>query len=115
MTFGAIYAIVIGVAMIGQWCFSLLQNKVPELETEPIRIRFHIFAEFITAITLIVAGVGLLLDSGWSLQVFPVSIGMLLYTVMASPGYFAQRDEWRMVGLFAVILVLAVVSLVLVL
>ncbi len=36
---------------------------------------------------------------------------MLLYTVIVSPGYFAQKREWPMVGMFAVLLALALVSL----
>jgi len=32
---------------------------------------------------------------------------MLLYTLIVSPGYFAQKGQWAFVGMFAVILVLA--------
>ncbi len=101
--------------MIGQWVFSLVRKQVPELETEPIRIRFHLAAEFTTAIALLVGGSGLLADSSWGVHVYLVSMGMLLYTVIVSPGYFAQRGEWPMVGMFAVLLILALISLGLVL
>lgn len=115
MTFAALYAILVGIAMIGQWTFSLIKKQVPELETERIRILFHIAAEFATAIALLVGGLGLLTNSAWGLQAYLVSIGMLLYTVMVSPGYYAQKGEWPMVGMFAVVLILALVSLGLVL
>jgi hypothetical protein len=36
---------------------------------------------------------------------------MLLYTAIASPGYFAQLGQWPFVGMFAGIVVLAVVSM----
>ena len=39
----------------------------------------------------------------------------MLYTVIVSPGYFAQKREWPMVGVFALPLILALVSLRLVL
>jgi len=115
MTFAALYAILMGIGMIGQWVFSLAKKQVPELETEPIRILFHLAAEFITAIALLVGGVGLLTGSNWGWQAYLVSMGMLLYTVIVSPGYFAQRREWPMVGMFGVLLILALVSLALVL
>jgi hypothetical protein len=100
--------------MLGQWAFFLAKGRVPELETEPIRIRFHLAAEFLTAVALIVGGLGLLVDSRWGLKVYLLALGMLLYTLVVSPGYFAQRGEWPLVGMFAVVLVLALVSLVLV-
>lgn len=115
MTFAALYAIVIGVMMLGQWGFFIATKQVPELETEPIRIGFHLAAEFTTAIALIAGGVGLLTNGAWSLTVYLISIGMLFYTAIVSPGYFAQKGEWPMVGVFAVMLILALISLTLVL
>ena len=115
MTFAGIYASLVGLAMIGQWSFSLATNRVPELKTEPVRIRFHLAAEFITAVALLVGGSGLLTNSTWGEQVYLVSMGMLLYTVIVSPGYFARKREWPLVGTFAVLLILALVSLALVL
>jgi hypothetical protein len=111
MTFAALYAILVGVGMIGQWSVSLLSRRVPELVTEPFRIAFHLAAEGLTAIALIVGGSALLAAAPWARQAYLVAMGMLLYTVVVSPGYFAQRREWPMVLMFAVILVLALVSL----
>jgi hypothetical protein len=100
--------------MIGQWTFSYLSKQIPELETEPIRIRFHLAAEFATAIALIVGGLGLLTEQVWGRQVYLIAMGMLLYTVIVSPGYFAQKGEWPMVGMFAVVLILALVGIIVV-
>ena len=115
MTFAALYVIVIGIMMIGQWGFFIATKQVPELETEPVRISFHLAAEFTTAVALIAGGVGLLTNGDWGLTVYLISIGMLFYTVIVSPGYFAQKGEWPMVGVFAVMLILALISLTLVL
>ena len=115
MTFASWYAIAIGITMIGQWAFFIATKQVPELKTEPVRIGFHLAAEFMTAVALIAGGVGLLINSGWGLTVYLISIGMLFYTVIVSPGYFAQKGEWPMVGVFAVMLILALISLTLVL
>jgi len=113
MIFSAVYACVVGIGMIGMWSFLLLTKQVPELKTEPYRIRFHIAAEFVTAITLVVGGVGLLTDQSWSLWMYLVAIGMLFYTVIVSPGYYAEKGEWPFVGMFTVVLILALVALVL--
>ncbi|MEA3334740.1 MAG: hypothetical protein U9R25_02450 [Chloroflexota bacterium] len=114
MIFSAVFALIVGISMIGMWSFLLLTKQVPELETEPLHIRFHIAAEFVTAIALVAGGVGLLTGQSWSQWLYLVAIGMLFYTVIVSPGYYAEKDEWPIVAMFAVILVLALASLVLI-
>ncbi|MBN1640270.1 MAG: hypothetical protein JXA09_03465 [Anaerolineae bacterium] len=111
MTFAAIYAIVVGVGMIGQWSASLYSRRVPELVTEPFRIGFHLAAEGLTAIALIAGGWAALAGAPWARQAYLVAMGMLLYTSVVSPGYFAQCREWPMVGMFAAILLLALISI----
>jgi hypothetical protein len=37
---------------------------------------------------------------------------LLTYSVIASPGYFAQQGQWLMVGMFALLLILTLVSVV---
>jgi hypothetical protein len=37
---------------------------------------------------------------------------MLAYTVIVSPGYFAQQGQWPLAGMFAVLLALDVASVV---
>jgi hypothetical protein len=115
VVFASVVAIVIGIGMVGQWSFFLATGRVPELKTEPMRIGFHLAGEFLTALALIAGGVGLLSAAPWGHPIYLVSIGMLLYTIVVSPGYFAQRGEWPLVGMFAVLLVLALVSLILIL
>jgi len=48
MQFAAIFGIILGLGMIGQWGMSYFSKQIPELETEPIRIWFHIAAEMVT-------------------------------------------------------------------
>jgi hypothetical protein len=114
MIFAAIYAIVVGAGMIGQWLFSLATGQVPELVTEPLRIRFHLAAEFATALALLAGGLALLTGQAWGRWFYLLAMGMLLYTVIVSPGYFAQKGQWAFVGMFAVVLLLALVSIALV-
>ncbi|MCL7455439.1 MAG: hypothetical protein M8467_20585 [Anaerolineae bacterium] len=114
MIFPSIFAIAVGVLMIGQWSFFYLSHQIPELETEPYRILFHLAGEFATAVALIVGGAGLLMGQAWASWLYMVAMGMLLYTMIVSPGYFAQRGQWPFVGMFAFLLILAIVSIILV-
>ena len=112
MKFAGWYGIVVGLLMLGQWGFFLATGSVPELQTAPYEITFHLAAELVTAAGLLAGGVGLLRERPWSAPVYLVSAGMLLYSVIASPGYFAQRGQWALVGLFALLLLLAAWSVV---
>jgi len=114
MVFPAVVALVVGLLMVGQWVFFLVSGQVPELKTEPRAIRFHLAAELLTAGALVAAGLGLLLGAGWGRSLYLVATGMLLYTLINSPGYFAQRGQWALVGMFAVLLALALAGLALV-
>lgn len=111
MKFSAWFSIVVGVAMLGQWAVFIATGQVPELRTEPIRIAFHLVGEATTALTLLVAGVSLLRHRPWAAKLGLFGLGMLAYTVIVSPGYFAQRGEWPFVVMFAVLLVLTAIAL----
>lgn len=111
MQFTAIFTLAVGVLMIVQWSLSLVTHKVPELSTQPRQITFHLVAEFLTAVFLIFAGIALLARSLVGYPVALLALGMLLYTLINSPGYFAQKGQWAMVVLFVVLLVLSLVSI----
>ena len=115
MTFPATFAIVVGLGMIGQWTASFLSKQIPELKTEPIRIWFHIAAEMATALCLIGAGIGLLTKSNWSIPLYLVASGMLFYTAIVSPGYFAQKGQWTWLVMFGIILILGIIGIAFVL
>jgi hypothetical protein len=105
MKFSAWYSILVGILMIGQWGFFLGTGQVPELQTEPIRIAFHLAVELITAIMLVFGGYLLLKKTSLSKQLALVAAGMLLYTTIVSPGYFAQLGEWPIVIMFGLLVV----------
>lgn len=111
MNFPALYAIVVGLLIFGQWAFFLITRQVPELKTERVRVLFHIADEFLTAVLLIVSGVGLLLQLSWAMSVYLIAMGMLLYAIIVSTGYFAQKRVWPIVAMFAALLLLTAISL----
>ena len=114
MNYAAIYAVVVGLGIIGQWSASYVTKQIPELKDEPIRIWFHIAGEMITAVCLITAGAGLLMSKYWGRQLFPVAMGMLFYTMIVSTGYFGQKGDWKWLGIFGTLIALGLVSLVVV-
>lgn len=112
MTFASMFAILVGVLMIGPWLFFYFTNQIPELVTEPYRIIYHLAGEIITALSLTVAGAGLLVGQNWASWFYFLATGMIIYTIIVSPGYFAQKGQWAPVAMFAVLHILATVSVI---
>ena len=112
MKFCGWYSITVGIVMIGQWTFFISMGQVPELQSEPLRIAFHLASEGITAILLILSGVGVLRSWKRIRIWYHVACGMLLYSVIVSPGYFAQLGQWSLVVMFAVLGVATISAIV---
>lgn len=110
MKFSAWYGILVGFLMIVQWSFSILSGGVPEFQSAPWEIAFHLAAEFFTALMLIIGGIAALRSLSWAKQVLLVGLGMVIYSEIVSPGYFAQLGQWPLVALFATLLFGATVS-----
>ena len=117
MLFPAVYALAVGLLMLLQWTRTLISGQIPDPD-EPYsgrgkrELAFHWVAEAISAAALVVSGIALLCNAPWSAWWFPLSLGMLLYTLINSPGYFAERGEWRIVGAFGVLFAGAMAALV---
>lgn len=112
MRFAGWYSVTVGLLMLVQWAFFLTTGGVPEFQTEPFRIAFHLVGEGATALGLIVSGVALLRRLRLGRAAALVSLGMLLYTLIVSPGYFAQQGQWSFVAMFSVMLALAVFGVI---
>jgi len=115
MKFPAWYGIVVGILMIVQWIFSILSGGVPEFQTVPWRIGLHLAAEFATAVLLILGGIAVLRSLTWGSTVLLIGLGMVIYSEIVSPGYFAQLGQWPMVGMFVLLLGGAIWSVLLLL
>jgi len=108
----AVYSLLMGLSMFGMWTMFWIVGEIPELETEPIRIGMHLAAEFVTAVLLIVGGIALLKSWKHSINLFQFSMGMLIYTLIQSPGYFAEQGELAFVAMFAIFLLIAGILLI---
>ncbi|MFO7796212.1 MAG: hypothetical protein ACQERB_05525 [Promethearchaeati archaeon] len=99
-----IYAIIIGIGIIGLWAMLLLTNQVPELKTQSIEIRFHITAEMSMGILSLLSGILLLIRLSWASTFFILAMGLVIYAVINSAGYYGQKKQWVFVLMFGIIL-----------
>lgn len=104
----SIYTIIIGIAMLCMWIFLLSKREVPELNTKPTQITFHLIAEFMTSIILIIGGIGLILNQSWGVTIFFISIGMVIYSTINAAGFYGQLKDWPM---FIMLITFTIVSL----
>ncbi len=110
MKYSAGYGIFVGVLIIAQWAVSITTGGVPEFRTTPWAIGFHLAAEFFTALMLIAGGIGMMKSTDWGKKILILGLGMVIYSEIASPGYFAEQGQWALVGMFVVLLVGAVLA-----
>lgn len=97
--------------MISFWSYTVTSNIIPQ-EEKPWAITFHLFSEFSTAILLIVSGAGLWLNTSWSKYLALLALGMLLYIVIYSPGYYIQRNNMPMGIMFIILIVMTVAAII---
>jgi len=112
-TLSATYAIFIGITIFGMWSVLAFTNQIPELKTGSVEIIYHLIAEFLTAILLIIAGIGLVKQKNWSFHLFFVSLGMLFYTTIVSAGYYVDAGELIMLSMFSFLQILTFLFIIL--
>jgi hypothetical protein len=104
------YAIAVGLLMAGWWTVDLRGGALDRPDRSRIELGLHLAAEFATAAALVAGGILLLTGAGSGLAL--VGLGMLLYTVIQSPGYFLARGEREPAVMFGALVALTVVVIV---
>lgn len=91
------------------WGVEIRHGALSRPDRNRGEIALHLAAESATALFLAVGGIvlGGGGDRWWAL----VGLGMLLYTVIQSPGYFVARHELAPVVMFAALAVLTIVAI----
>jgi len=102
----AIFSLFCGVAMLVVWTILLARGQVVELQTSPFEVIFLLAAEFLTAISLILSGYGLLTGKSWGLRAGLAALGMLLYCTIFSIGALGSGNPPAAI-FFSVIAILA--------
>jgi hypothetical protein len=110
-TLVAIYSILIGIFMMGFWSYAVISDRIPA-EEKPWAITFHLFSEFTTAILLIISGNGLVFNTDWGKYLSLLALGMLLYIVIYSPGYYLQKNNMPMAIMFIILIVMTVITII---
>jgi hypothetical protein len=110
MKFSAWYGIAVGTLIILQWIFFISTGGVPQFQTTPWAIGFHIAAELLLALALLVSGIATLRSKTCGAKALLVALGMAIYSEINSPGYFAQLGQWALVAMFAILLFGATIS-----
>jgi len=90
------------------WLLLLVKREVPELNTKPTQIFFHLVAEFLTSLILIIGGIGLIMNQSWGVALFFIAIGMAIYSTINAAGFYGQLKDWPM---FVALIVFTFVSL----
>ena len=108
-----VYCVVVGVVMAVWWAVDVRRSALARPDRARPEIVLHLAAELVTAGVL--AAGGALLIAGESTGLALAGLGMPLYTVIASPGYFVARREWAPVVIFAILAVLTAAAIVAVL
>jgi hypothetical protein len=99
---------VVGALMAVWWALGIRRGALIRPDRTRPEIVLHLAAELVTAGMLITGGA--LLITGGMTGLALAGLGMLLYTVMASPGYFMARHLWAPAVVFAVLAVLTVAA-----
>jgi len=102
------FSIAVGVALIAIWAWLLVTGDVPDLDTDPLAMWFHIGGEVVTALALIAAGWGLLSGATWARRLHILASGMLLVVVIHAVAWYGGRGDVWMVVAFLVLAVFAV-------
>lgn len=105
----ALYAIVIGISIVGLWIMLFTTGQIPEIDTELFNISLHIASELLLAFALILSGIGLLRQKKYAEKLFIFSMGLLTYSVINAAGYYGQDDKWQMVLIFIGLLITALI------
>ncbi|MBN2300065.1 MAG: hypothetical protein JXC31_02635 [Acholeplasmataceae bacterium] len=100
----ASYMIIVGIGIIGLWIMLFATDQIPELETEPIAIAFHIFIEIAMGIISFIAGLSLLKNYKYQKELIIFANGMICYSVINSSGYYGDLKQYSMILMFFVIL-----------
>ncbi|HEX6262659.1 MAG TPA: hypothetical protein VF097_07420 [Actinomycetota bacterium] len=106
----AVYAAAVGVLMAAWWALALLRGAWGRKDRTYAELGLHLGAELLTAAALLASGIAVL--AGGPTAFLAAALGMLLYTTIASPGYFLARGEVPMVAMFGVLAALTASGLV---
>jgi len=104
------YAIVVGALLVVMWGVLLGTGRGVAVADDSTRLLFHLLAEAITAVSLVTGGIGLVNSAPWARGITLLGLGMLTYTVVASPAFYAEAGSVPVLGMLAALVALALAA-----
>ena len=105
----AVYSLLVGISIALVWIIYFATGAVMGVKPEAAGLSFHIAAEFAAAAAMIAAGIGLLANRGWARDIYFLSMGLLFYALINSPGYYISGGGRLIIAVFAGSFLLALV------
>ena len=106
----ASYCLAVAALMVLWWGIEVRNGALDRPDRSRAEIALHLAAELVTALLLAIGGI--VLARGGARWLALVGLGMLLYTVIQSPGYFVARHERAPLVMFAVLTLLTIAAIV---
>lgn len=102
----AYYLVLLGVSISGMWIIILLNGEIEEGRVEFL---FHLFSEFLMALTCFSAGILTLRKHFSGIGLSIAGHAMLIYSVLNAAGYYAERGNVMFPVLFIVLFLLSLI------
>lgn len=107
-TIVSVYSITMGAVIFAFWSVLWATGALPDMLLKPWEMVMHLTAEFTTAALLLGSGIGMWFGARWALRMNMFASGMLVYSLIQTPGYYLQRNAMIFVLMFAVAFLIAV-------
>lgn len=104
----AVYSALVGILMLIVWGVFWANGMIFDLTSRPWEVAMHLTAEFITAGLLIVSGIGLWFEARWAMRINVFASGMLVYSLIETPGRYLQNNAMGFVVLFVIVFLITV-------
>ena len=99
----ALFSLGSGVGIIAFWLATFVRGKLDEVAGGRGDIWFHVVAELVTGAILVAGAVAIVADAGSRAAVLlsTLGLGLLVYSLIQSPGHYVVIKDRRMVVTFA--------------
>jgi len=113
----ALFSILVGISIVLFWMNLYAKRALfdPNSSRSVIETKYHLVAELVAAAILIMGGTGISLATSWGVGVAFAGLGMLLYANINGVGFYARKNDKRMVWVFYVTIIVSIAALVLLL
>jgi hypothetical protein len=77
-----------GLSMLIVWPILIVNNQAPEIQTNLVYMSFHLVSEFVTAISCLLTGTGLIFNKQWAEKYYHITTGFFIGAGYLAIGYY---------------------------